>query len=179
MLLPQGIMIFGANGGGKTTLGREVARMLGVKHMDIEAYHFAPSDIPYAVKRSREECVERMLSDIERYRSFVLTSVTGDFGEVIPTYYRLAVWVKAPKDVRMERIRWRAFNAHGERVCQGGDMYEENERFMAFAASRDLTKIDRWAETLTCPVMHVDGLADWRENAQNIANCFIKMRDSQ
>jgi shikimate kinase len=78
-----GIIIFGANGSGKSTFGRELARILDCKYMDIEAYHFEESDIPYTVERSREDCLELMFADIEKYRTFVLSSVTGDFGKAI------------------------------------------------------------------------------------------------
>ena len=80
---PQGIIIFGANGSGKTTLGKEVAHILGFKHMDVESYHFEKSEIPYTIERSREELLRLMLADIEKYRLFVITAVTGDFGDII------------------------------------------------------------------------------------------------
>jgi len=35
---PHGIIVFGANGSGKMTFGRELARILGFKHMDHEDY---------------------------------------------------------------------------------------------------------------------------------------------
>lgn len=110
---PHGIIVFGANGSGKTTLGRELARILDFKHMDIEDYHFEKSKTPYTVERTSEDCLNLMLADIMKYRSFVLTAVTGD-----------------------------------------------------------LSKIEKWAETLTCPVSHVDGTEDWRINAMNITKQY-------
>lgn len=62
--MPRGIIIFGANGSGKSTLGRELARALNCKYMDIEDYHFIQSEIPYTVERSREDCLNLILSDI-------------------------------------------------------------------------------------------------------------------
>ena len=74
MTKPRGIIVFGANGSGKTTLGRELARILNFKYMDIEDYCFPKSEIPYSVVRSREDCLKSMLNDIEKYRSFVITT---------------------------------------------------------------------------------------------------------
>jgi len=165
----KGIIVFGPNGGGKTTTGRELARLLRFKHMDIEEYYFAESKIPYTAARPREECLRLMLADIETHRSFVLSAVTGDFGDIIPQYYELAVYITAPKELRMERIKQRAYNQHGDRVLKGGDMYEQEQGFFEWAAARDLSKIDRWAETLTCPVLRIDGTLDWRANAAAIA----------
>lgn len=166
---PRGVIVFGPNGSGKTTLGRELARVLGYKRMDIEDYYFEPSAIPYTVARPRAECLRLMLADIEEHRSFVLSAVTGDFGDVIPRFYALAVHITAPPELRMERIRRRAYEQYGARVLPGGDMYERERRFFEFAAARPLEKIDQWARTLTCPILHADGTADWRVNAAGIA----------
>lgn len=176
----HGIIIFGANGSGKTTLGRELAGLLGFRHMDIEDYYFEKSEIPYTVKRSRKDCLELMLFDIEKYGSFVITAVTGDFGDEIQRLYKLAVGITAPHEVRMSRIKQRSREKYGDRVCKGGDMYEQEQQFFDFAAARSLSGIGEWAETLTCPVMYVDGMVDFHINAAAIAERFsalIKDRD--
>lgn len=105
MIKPHGIIVFGANGSGKSTLGRELARVLDFKYMDIEDYYFEKSEIPYTVERSRKDCLNLMLADIEKYNSLVLSAVTGDFGEEISSMYDLAVFMVAPIETRMERIR--------------------------------------------------------------------------
>jgi len=172
MQTPRGILVFGANGSGKTTLARAVARVLDCKHMDIEMYRFAESSIPYTKERPREDCLRLMRVDIEKYGLFVLSAVTGDFGGGIEPFYALAVHITAPKELRMARIAERAYAQHGERVRPGGDMAEGHARFMDFAASRDLSRIDKWAETLDCPIMQVDGAIDWSVNAARIATRF-------
>jgi len=166
---PHGIVVFGLNGSGKTTLGRELARLLHYKHMDIEDYCFEKSEIPYTIQRMREECLALMLADIEKHRSFVLTAVTGDFGDIIPRFYELAVYLSAPLELRMERIKSRAYEQHGARVLKGGDMYEQEQSFLDMAASRCAARTEQWAQTLTCPVIRIDGTVDWRINAANIA----------
>jgi len=172
---PHGIIVFGANGSGKTTLGKELARVLSFKHMDVEDYHFVKSDIPYTVERSREDCLNLMLADIEKYRSFVITAVTGDFGDVIPSFYKLAVLITAPREIRIERVKQRSVDLHGDRVRDGGDMYESNLKFIDFVSSRSLSGIDQWAETLTCPLIRIDGTIDWRVNAANAAKIYREM----
>ncbi len=148
--MPNGIIVFGANSSGKSTIGRELARVLNYKYMDHEDYAFMKSDIPYTVERTREECLRLMLADIDEYGSFVLCTVTGDFCEQISSMYKFAVFLSAPHDIRMERIEQRAVERYGERVSEGGDMYERQTAFLDFAAKRPLTKIEQWAKTLTC-----------------------------
>ena len=170
--MPKAIIVFGPNGAGKTTLGRALARALGFKHMDSEDYYFHEAEIPYTKPRSREECAALMLADIQSYGSFVLTACTGDFGDEITQYYSLAVYLSAPKDLRMERIERRGYDRFGARVREGGDMHQQQLKFQQWAATRDLTKIDQWAKTLTCPVIHMDGTREIAENVKWIAHYY-------
>ena len=103
--MAHGILIFGANGSGKSTLGRELARILGFKHIDHEDYAFEESDIPYSVERPFEKCAVLMLADIEKSNGFVLSAVTGDFGDKNESLYGLAVRYKEMLDIT-------ALNAH-------------------------------------------------------------------
>lgn len=81
--MPKGIVAFGANGCGKTTLGRELARQLNIKHFDVEDYCFEKSAIPYSKPRSKSAAMERMIVDLGKCDSFVLSGVTGDYGDKI------------------------------------------------------------------------------------------------
>lgn len=177
MSKPHGIIIFGANGSGKTTLGRELARILNFKHMDIEDYFFKESEIPYTNARPRDEYLKLMLNDIEKHRSFVISAVTGDFSEAIPQMYDLAVFLSAPDDIRIKRVEQRSYAQHGERIRKGNDMYEQHLRFIEFVTNRPLSKIEQWAQTLTCPVIRVDGTDDYRQVADGIANRFYTKPD--
>ena len=176
---PHGIIVFGANGSGKTTLGRELARILDFKHMDHEAYAFKESEIPYTNPSSNEECVALMLADIKVSRGFVISAVTGDFGNEIVPLYELGVYLSAPLELRLQRFERREYERHGERVLKGGDMYESRMEFRNFIASRSLEKIEQWAEALTCPIMRVDGTEDWRTNAANIAEQYRDMLEER
>ena len=146
-----GIIICGANGSGKTTLGKALAAALGFKHMDIEDYYFLDSDVPYSCSRPRDEMLTLMLDDIEKYGRFVLTAVNGDFGDKIVSLYKMAVYLSAPLELRMERIKKRSFEKFGERMLKGGDMFEQENNFFEFAASRSMTKTEKWLETLRLP----------------------------
>ncbi len=169
---PHGIIVFGANGSGKTTLGHELARILSFKHVDHEDYAFHESEIPYTNLRTEEECIELMLADIQKYGSFVLSSVTGNFGENIVPFYDLAIFLSAPHDIRMERINQREVLRFGDRVLKGGDMYESQQDFHNFVSTRDLSRIDQWAETLISPVIRIDGIKDYKQTASDIADFY-------
>jgi uridine kinase len=169
MSKPHGIIVFGANGTGKTTLARELARVLNFKHVDIEGYAFERSETPYSVQRSSEDCISLMLADIEKYNSFVISAVTGDFGEELSQMYDLAVFITAPAEIRIQRVEQREYEKHGKRILEDGDMYEQHLKFVDFVATRSLSPIEQWAETLACPIIRVDGTEDYRSTAASIA----------
>jgi hypothetical protein len=51
--------------------------------------------------------------------------------------FELVVFLWVPQDVRMERLRRRELARFGVRILPGGDMYEQSQAFLAWAASYD------------------------------------------
>lgn len=153
----QGIAIVGGNGSGKTTLGKALADHLGWKAMDVEDYYFKPSSIPYADSRTKEEVTQLLLADIKHHKRFVFSSVNCDYGPKINAFYTCVIYLRVPRDVRLARIAQRAVDKFGTRVLAGGDMYEQEQEFFQFAASRSMEKTDAWVSTLHCPVIYADG----------------------
>ncbi|MBQ8258200.1 MAG: AAA family ATPase [Clostridia bacterium] len=170
--MPKGIAIVGLNGSGKTTLGRALAKRLGYYRMDVEDYYFPKSDVPYAVARTREEVEHLMLADIAEHGDFVLSAVCADFAAIEP-FYELIVYLEAPQNERMERIRQRSVDKFGSRVLPGGDMYEQEESFFAFAAKRTPDKIEKWIKTVACPVLRIDSRKPTEELVRCVI-CFLK-----
>lgn len=170
--MPKGIAIVGLNGSGKTTLGRGLAERLGYYRMDVEDYYFPKSDVPYAVARTREEVERLMLADIKEHGDFVLSAVCADFAAIEP-FYELIVYLEAPQNERMERIRQRSVDKFGSRVLPGGDMYEQEEDFFTFAAKRTPDKIEKWIKTAACPVLRIDSRKPTEELVRCVI-CFLK-----
>ncbi len=164
------IAIIGANGSGKTTLGRHLADMLGYKHMDVEAYSFKASAVPYENPRTREEVQELLSAEIEKYGQFVLSAVNCDFGGHINAMYDCVIYIKAPLDIRLDRIRQRSLHMFGSRVLPGGDMYLQEQHFYDKIASCTMEAADTWLESLNLPVIYIDGTAPAADNA---VICFV------
>jgi adenylate kinase family enzyme len=152
--MPYGIAIVGLNGSGKTTLGHALAEHLGYFRIDVEDYYF-PTEGAFDTPRDRDEVERLMLADIEKHGNFVLSSVCANFAS-IEKYYSLVIYLEAPKELRMYRIRQRSFDRFGERVLPGGDLYESEKNFFAFAAKRTPQKIEEWIAGLTCRVIRFD-----------------------
>lgn len=164
----SGIAIVGGNGSGKTTLGKLLAKSIGYTHMDVEDYYFKASPVPYANPRTKEEVQKLLLSDMNTHGNFVFSSVGGDMGAKINAKYNLIIYIKAPLDIRLERVKRRAYERFGDRVRRGGDMYEQEQDFFNFVATRALDRVDAWVKTMECPVFYVDGCKSIVENVRLI-----------
>lgn len=173
--MPRGIIVFGLNGSGKSTLGPELARLLGYKHMDIEDYYFIESEIPYTNQRSREDVIKLMSDDIKNHNNFVLSALKGDFDEEIISFYEFGVFIDAPKEIRIERLKQRSINKFGDRVKKGGDMYHSELKFIEYAKTRTLDNIEEWSKSITCPIIRVNGMKAIRENANFIIEEYLKI----
>lgn len=178
--MPKGIVIFGGNGCGKTTLGRKLAKKLGYQHMDIEDYYFLESDIPYSKSRSHEEVRALMLEDIKKYGSFIITAVNGDCGDEINSMYEFAVYMYAPLSIRLERVKKRSFEQFGNRILTDGDLCESEQQFFEFVKNRSPEKTEKFIEALSCPVIKIDAKKPIEENLKLIIKEYqnIKRRRS-
>lgn len=152
----HGIIILGANGSGKSTLGREIARVLNFAYYDVEDYWFYKTDIPYTAIRPQEERNEMLLSDIKKHGSFVLSGDISGWSDEFLTTFDLAVFLTAPKEIRMKHIESREYERWGDRVCEGGDMYESQKKFREFAATRDVGLLEQRALRYSCPIVYYD-----------------------
>ncbi len=173
--MANGIIIFGANGCGKTTIGREIAKKMNFKHLDVEDYYFDKTDILYQNPREKYEVIKLMLNDINKCESFVLSSVMGHYGDEIISMYKLAVFLSAPIDLRIERIRKRAIDKHGEIALEDGEIKKNREEFIDFVRARDLSKIDEWAITLTCPIIMIDATKPVDDIVREIETAYFSL----
>lgn len=152
--MPKGIAIVGLNGSGKTTLGRVLVEKLGYFRIDVEDYYF-PAEGAFDSPRGRDEVERLMLADIKEHGDFVLSAVCADFAAIEP-FYELIVYLEAPKEERMKRIRRRSIDRFGERVLPGGDLYESEENFFAFAEKRTPEKVEKWIKESSCRCVRIN-----------------------
>lgn len=161
-----GIVVCGLNGAGKSTLGKAVAKRLGFAFIDSEELHFVQrgGHTIYTFSRSDEEVEKRLLQEMEKHKNFILASVKGDYGEAALPFFQYVVLLHAPKDIRLQRVRNRSFQKFGKRMLPGGDLHEQESSFLKFVASRAEDTVEKWAYSLACPVIRVDGTNPVTEN---------------
>lgn len=170
MIKIHSIILQGANGSGKSTLGRELAKVLNFAHFDVEEYYFYKTDIPYTSMRPEEERNDMLLSDMKKHGSFVVSGDVSGWDNAFLTAFDLVIFLSAPADIRMKRIENREYGRWGDRVREGGDMYEQQQKFRAFAASRDISKLEPRALLYSCPILRIDSTKTLKDNIDEILN---------
>ena len=165
-----GILVCGLNGSGKSTLGKVLADALGFKFIDNEDLYFPKADpnYMYATQRTQEEVEKLLMEEVRRYPDFVFAAVKGNYGEDIIPFYNYAVLIEVPRDVRLKRVRERSYKKFGDRMLEGGDLYEREEAFFEFVGSRSEEYAEDWVKTLQCPIIRVDGTKPITENVTAI-----------
>lgn len=168
----MGLIICGMNGSGKTTLGRALAEHLGWRFIDNEDLYFPKIDPahPYATERTQAEVERLLLEEVCRDDHFVFAAVRGNYGEAVLPYYKVAVLVEVPRDIRLQRVRERSYRKFGARMMPGGDLYESEKRFYDLIAARPEDYATRWLETMEIPLLRVEGTKPVGENVAIIAD---------
>lgn len=182
--MKTGIMICGLNGAGKSTLGKALAAKLDFHFIDNEDLYFPKTDpnYMYASERSREE-VEVLLGDeIKAHENFIFVSVKGDYKIVeeglakeksgcfaVDGINWQVVLIEIPRDIRLKRVRDRSFQKFGSRMLPGGDLQEQEENFFRFVKERDEDTVEKWLQSVGCPVIWVDGTKSVEENVDFLA----------
>lgn len=179
--MARGIIIFGSSGSGKTTLGKLVAEKLKLPYFDIDDYIWRKdTKKPFTVMFTREEKINRLMIDISRGIHFVMAGSMDSFNAPFVPLFNLAIHITAPIDTRIARINKREYEVYGERIMEGGDMYEGHCRFLDDSARYDtdgspcMSTHAQWANTLPCKVLRLNGDEDLNKNVQIIVHEYLK-----
>ena len=172
------IHIFGASGAGTSTLGRALADRTGFRFMDTDDYYWLPAEPPYTLKRPIPERLALMSRDLDLAKDAVLSGSLVGWGDVLIPRFTLAVRLNTPTPVRMARLRRREQARYGARVLPGGDLYEQSEAFLAWAARyddgapplRSRALHDLWQRQLPCPLLTLDGTLPLDELVQAVVD---------
>lgn len=176
----QVIHIIGASGAGTTTLARYISETLGYHAMDTDDYYWMPTDPPFTVKRPVPERIALMKAEIDAYDKVVLSGSMTRWGDELVPYFTLVVLVLTDTSLRLKRIHERELARFGSRILPGGDMYEQHQSFLQWAASYDTESIetrsranhDAWLKTMKCPVLTLNG-ADTPEHKLALVRAML------
>lgn len=175
--MSSGIIIIGPSGSGKTTLGKIAAQKLGYPYFDVDDYIWKQNtDSPYTQMYTRDEKISRLSNDIAPYEHFVMAGSMSSFHYAFDEMFEMMVLLYVSPDIRIERVHKRAIERFGERVLEGGDMYEAHMRFLndnrryEEDGSPNMREQKEWMENMSCEKIELDGAAELEKNADVIVN---------
>ncbi len=161
------IHILGASGSGTTTLARELARVCSITHLDTDAFYWAPSEVPFTIKRPVPERLTLLEDAFSAHEQWVLSGSMCSWGDSLIPMFTHVVYLSIPWDVREQRLMEREHARYGPAAIQpGGRMHEVHVAFMEWASryddaglgQRSYAMHDRWLGELpgTCRVLRVE-----------------------
>ena len=164
----MGILICGLNGAGKSTVGRMLADRMGYQFIDNEDLYFPKKDRNYvfSAPRSKDEAILILEEMMENNRNFVFSAVKGDYGDKLISMLDHIVLIDVPKAVRIRRVRERSFEKFGDRILQGGDLFEKESEWFYRVESRPNDYVTKWLETTDRPVTVIDGTLPVEKNVE-------------
>lgn len=160
------IHITGASGSGTSTLGRALAAALDGEHLDTDDFFWRPGYPPYREPRPVSERLALLKPRLHDAPRWALSGSLASWGDPLLFYFERVVLLEAPTPLRLERLRRREEERYGaEALAPGGEMHEQSEAFLAWAARYDEGGLDvrsraahaAWLAKMPCPVLHLDG----------------------
>jgi adenylate kinase family enzyme len=156
----------GAPGAGVTTLGKAIGQLTGYPVFDTDDYYwFTSDDLPYRRKRNPDHRRQLLKQDLDEAGNWVLSGALCGWGDVFIPEFDQVVYLWAPADIRLDRIRQRETERYGlARIGPGGALQVVFEKFMQWAASYDEPSGNlrsremelNWLGNLECPVLKIE-----------------------
>lgn len=162
----KNIHVFGPSGSGTTTLGKIISSKYDLAHFDADDYFWYPTDPPYDKIRPVKERRELLLNDIKKVKSWVISGSICGWGDIFIPHFDLVIYLWAPTEVRIKRLKKREQEEFGEELLPGGKMYENHKGFLEWTSKYDSAGTEMrsrkthemWMKKLECPILKIEGV---------------------
>ncbi|MDD2445750.1 MAG: AAA family ATPase [Clostridia bacterium] len=159
------ICIIGAAGSGTSTFGKHIAYHYNIKQIESDYYAWEQTTPPFQKERSYEEGKLLLSNAINDNQNLVICGNIARWGKEFADVFDLLIFLKAPTDIRLKRIKYRERELYNNRVLEGGDMYENFKNFCWYAENYDngdesfrSLKLhnDFIKNHIKCPILEID-----------------------
>jgi len=164
------ILITGAAGSGTTTLGRALAVKVGASFIEADDHFWVASEPPYQTKQPPAERLRSILDALDRSPFAVVAGSVVDWGFDLENSFSHIVFLAAPTEVRLARLRQREMIRFGK----------VNDAFLAWAAQydegttpdRSRVAHERWLSERTCLTLRISGDVPTEEGVTRIVEAL-------
>jgi adenylate kinase family enzyme len=147
-----------------TTLGRALAARLGAVPIDTDDHYWVATDPPFQQKRDVAERLARIGAEQARTGKWVVSGMLEGWAAEVARDADLIVFLEAPTEMRLERLRAREQTRFGETLLPGGAMHQTHRDFILWAAQyesgtqpgRSRPRQERWLAGLVTPTLRLD-----------------------
>ncbi|MDD3397712.1 MAG: AAA family ATPase [Clostridia bacterium] len=159
------ICVIGAAGTGTSTIGRHIAFHYDIKQIESDYYAWEQTNPPFQKDRSYEEGRSLLNKAFDENENLIICGNVARWGKEFSDRFDLLVFLKAPTETRIKRINYRERELYGERVLDGGDMFENFKKFLWYAEHydvgdetfRSLKQHTNYIKNhIKCPVLEID-----------------------
>jgi adenylate kinase family enzyme len=165
------IHILGPSGSGSTTLGENLAHVLGIKPLDADDFFWKKTPVPFSEKRPIEERLEKINQEIEGVEEWIISGSLCGWGDSLITHFTSVFFLWVPWEIREQRLHKRGELRHGkEALATGGVMHDIHTAFIDWAGKYDSAGLEqrsrlaheKWMEKLPSriQVMKIEGVYD-------------------
>lgn len=177
--------IFGASGSGTTTLAEALAKKHDLTVIDIDDIYWLPTDPAFSSVRAVRERTSLLESSLARAEHWALSGSLCGWGDPVIPLFELAVFMSAPTEVRLARLRARELERFGaEALAPGGAMHTNHGAFMDWAATyetggpemRSRAMHEAWLSTLPCPSLGLDGVEAVETLVEKVQQRWLEIR---
>ena len=158
------IVIFGGAGTGKTTLGRSLAQRLGWSFLDSDDYYWEKTMPPYEKKIPLAVRNKNLMVAFAKSEHVVVSGFLSTWSKFWDTAFDLAVFLRVPKEIRMNRLIQREIVRYGNSLIDDANAKNKSKEFLDWAEGYEdesngsgITEHLNWIEELDCPVVKIKG----------------------
>ena len=176
------IIIFGATGSGKTTLGKSISEKLSWTFLDSDDYYWEKTNPPFQTKIPLEKRNKNLKTDFNNNKNVVTTGSLCTWSKYWDSAFDLGVFLRLPKTIRMNRLKNRELERYGEGLKTNLALKEKSKAFLQWAEKYDDEKTEghsinqhrNWIKVLDCPVIELN---DDLTNLERLMAIIKKMED--
>jgi energy-coupling factor transporter ATP-binding protein EcfA2 len=160
------ILVTGASGSGTSTLAAVLAAELQAVHIEVDDYFWEKTDPPYQIRRSPEDRLNNLLSDLSSKPKTVCAGSVSGWGSELEEKFDLVVFLYLKAAIRLERLRAREMARFGRvdpKFLDWAAQYDEGP-----PEGRSFTKQDLWLKSRACPVLRLVGDLSVEERSRKV-----------
>jgi hypothetical protein len=159
------IHVTGASGPGTTSLGRVLAKEIGISHLDTDDFFWLRTDPLFTTPRDREERIDLLRKRALPHQGWVLSGVRAGLGREDRAAVRPGrVPCAWSRSVDCSGCATGRRPAMARASGPAATIVDEHREFMEWAArydtagleQRSLVAHEQWLATQTCPVLRLD-----------------------